>query len=348
MKNKLLYAFGSEWFGMAIATLAVAQVFFLVSRYLENLTLKYTGEVFFYLGVIIFVVIFVLWSVRGLTIHDKKWSHWNSLTRLSFIALIPIISFVMNHILIDLYGLSSLTATLSLYNYFFSYFLALVLGILLGYRLYTKEIDKNEINYAIIIPPLSIGTSIFLATPLMGYYHGNTAQAIYFLILMGLGIFFFLYIFIGSVALSGHVSNKSGSTLPTAMLPVGVSSLIIINLLSITSFGPVIGHMVLGIGTVEFISILLWGFEVWNFLVMFIIMFRKETFGYLSVWAYGFPLGLFATSTIKLEAVTKIAVLGDIFLFIWIVLILLWFYALLNTYIFVHRLDRNMKATPGK
>ena len=117
--------------------------------------MKYTGEVFFYLGVIIFVVIFVLWSVRGLTIHDKKWSHWNSLTRLSFIALIPIISFVMNHILIDLYGLSSLTATLSLYNYFFSYFLALVLGILLGYRLYTKEIDKNEINYAIIIPPLS-------------------------------------------------------------------------------------------------------------------------------------------------------------------------------------------------
>ena len=208
MKNKLLYAFGSEWFGMAIATLAVAQVFFLVSRYLERLTLKYIGEIFFYLGIIIFVVIFVLWSLRGLTIHDKKWSHWNSLTRLSFIALIPIISFVINHILIDLYGITSLMATLSLYNYFFSYFLALILGILLGYRLYTKEIDKNEINYAIIIPPLSIGTSIFLATPLMGYYHGNTAQAIYFLVLMGLGIFFFLYIFIGSVALSGHVSNK--------------------------------------------------------------------------------------------------------------------------------------------
>ena len=67
-----------------------------------------------------------------------------------------------------------------------------------------------------------------------------------------------------------------------------------------------------------------------------------KSFGYLSVWAYGFPLGLFATSTIKLEAVTKIVFLGYIFLFIWIVLILLWFYALLNTYIFVHRMDRNM------
>ena len=78
-------------------------------------------------------------------------------------------------------------------------------------------------------------------------------------------------------------------------------------------------------------------------------MYRKETFGYLSVWAYGFPLGLFATSTIKLEAVTKIVFLGYIFLFIWIVLILLWFYALLNTYIFVHRMDRNMKKpSPSK
>ena len=233
-----------------------------------------------------FIVIFILWAIRGLTIHDKKYLHWNNLTRLSFIALIPIILFIMDHILIDLIGMSKLLAEVSLYNYFFSYFLALVLGILLGYRLYTKEIDKNEINYAIIIPPLSIGTSIFLATPLMGYYHGDIAETIYFLVLMGLGIFFFLYIFIGSIALSGHVSNKSDSTLPTAMLPVGVSSLIIINLLSIMSFGKVIGDITLNFGTVEFISILLYGFEVWNFIVVFILIFRKTTFGYLSVQVF--------------------------------------------------------------
>ncbi|AGO60039.1 SLAC1 family transporter [Ferroplasma acidarmanus] len=344
MKNKILYIFGSEWFGMVIATLAVSQVFFLVSKYLVNIDLKYTGEVFFGLGIIMFIVIFILWAIRGLTIHDKKYLHWNNLTRLSFIALIPIILFIMDHILIDLIGMSKLLAEVSLYNYFFSYFLALVLGILLGYRLYTKEIDKNEINYAIIIPPLSIGTSIFLATPLMGYYHGDIAETIYFLVLMGLGIFFFLYIFIGSIALSGHVSNKSDSTLPTAMLPVGVSSLIIINLLSIMSFGKVIGDITLNFGTVEFISILLYGFEVWNFIVVFILIFRKTTFGYLSVWAYGFPLGLFATSTIKLESALKIPFLGDVFIFIWIVLMILWVYALINTYVFVDRIKHSVKA----
>ncbi len=344
MKNKILYIFGSEWFGMAIATLAVSQVFFLVSKYLVNIDLKYIGEVFFGLGIIMFIVIFILWAIRGLTIHDKKFTHWNNLTRLSFIALIPIILFVINHILIDLIGMSKLLAEISLDNYFFSYFLALVLGILLGYRLYTKEIDKNEINYAIIIPPLSIGTSIFLATPLMEYYHGDIAETIYFLVLMGLGIFFFLYIFIGSIALSGHVSNKFDSTLPTAMLPVGVSSLIIINLLSIMSFGKVIGNISLDPGIVEFISILLYGFEVWNFIVVFILIFRKTTFGYLSAWAYGFPLGLFATSTIKLESALKIPFLGDVFIFIWVVLMILWIYALINTYVFVDRIKNSVKA----
>ncbi len=342
MKNKFIGIFGSEWFGMVIATLAVSQVFFLVSKYLANIDLKYTGEAFFGLGIIMFIVIFILWIIN--IIQDKKYTHWNNLTRLSFIALIPIILFIINHIWIDLVGMSSLLAQISLYNYFFSYSLALVLGILLGYRLYTKEINKNEINYAIIIPPLSIGTSIFLATPLMGYYHGGIAEAIYFLVLMGLGIFFFLYIFIGSIALSGHVSNKSDSTLPTAMLPVGVSSLIIINLLSIMSFGTVIGNISLNFGTVEFISILLYGFEVWNFIVVFILIFRKATFGYLSVWAYGFPLGLFATSTIKLESVLKIAFLGDVFIFIWIVLMILWVYALINTYVFVDRIKHSVQA----
>ena len=73
MKNKILYIFGSEWFGMVIATLAVSQVFFLVSKYLVNIDLKYTGEVFFGLGIIMFIVIFILWAIRGLTIHDKKY-----------------------------------------------------------------------------------------------------------------------------------------------------------------------------------------------------------------------------------------------------------------------------------
>ena len=47
----------------------------------------------------------------------------------------------------------------------------------LGYRLYTKEIDPNEISYAIVIPPLAIGTGVFLAGTLMNYYGGVEEQA---------------------------------------------------------------------------------------------------------------------------------------------------------------------------
>ncbi|MEM0140166.1 MAG: C4-dicarboxylate ABC transporter, partial [Ferroplasma sp.] len=304
IKLNKLYVFGSEWFGIAISTLALAQVLFLMSREVKNSSYATAGDILVILGILIFLVVMVLWIARGLTIHDKKCTHWNNLTRLSFTALIPIIMFVLSHLLISIEGFSVKYAYIYLYDYFINYFLALALGVILGYRLYTKEIGEGEINYAIIIPPLSIGTSIFLATPLLSYYTGNVAQLIYFMVIMGLGIFFFLYIFIGSIALSGHITHKSEQVLPTAMLPVGVSSLILINLLSISSFGTVISHIGISIYTVGFISILLWGFEVWNFLVVFIIIIRKSRIGYMSAWAYGFPLGLFATSTFKLQVFT--------------------------------------------
>ncbi len=337
MKTEKLSIFGSEWFGIPIATLALSQVFFLLEKTLKNNIYEYPGIIFFIIGLSLFIFIFILWAVRAFTLHDKKYTHWNNLTRLSFTALIPIIVFVVSHILIGITGFNRNYAYVYLYIYFVDYFIALIIGILLGYRLYTKEIGENEINYAIIIPPLSIGTSIFLATPLMGYFKGSIAETIYFLVLMGLGIFFFLYIFIGSIALAGHVSHKSGDLLPTTMLPVGVSSLIIINLLSISSFGEIIPHISLSIYTVGYISILLWGFEVWNFLVVSIIILRKSRLGVLSVWAYGFPLGLFATSTIKLYGYTHFTVLEYIFFAIAVALAILWTYAWLGTYVFLRR-----------
>ena len=300
-----------------------------------NILLRYVAESFTFIGLATFVFIFLIWIVRGFVIKDSVFSGWNNLTRMSFTALIPIVGFVGNYQLIYYFGLSSATAELSLINYYTDYIIALSLGVLLGYRLYTKIINPGELNYAIVIPPLAIGTSVFLAGPLMAFYGGAEAQAMYFLVLMGLGMFFFLYIFIGSLALAGHVSNKAPNTLPTTMLPVGISSLIIINLFSIASFGE-IDQISLSIHTVEFISVILWGFEVWNFLVVLILIFTNPVRATLSVWAYGFPLGLFATSTIRIFTLTDFGALLWIFLAIGIMLNILWVYAWVNTDMFIH------------
>jgi tellurite resistance protein TehA-like permease len=334
MRKSTINLFGSEWFGISISTLALAQVYILIFGEFHNILLRYVAESFTLIGLAIFVIIFSTWIVRGFVIKDGVFSHWNNLTRMSFTALIPIIGFVGNYQLIYFFGLSPATAGLSLIDYYGNYILALALGVLLGYRLYTKIINPGELNYAIVIPPLAIGTSVFLAGPLMGFYGGVEAQTMYFLVLMGLGVFFFLYIFIGSLALAGHVSNKVPNTLPTTMLPVGISSLIIINLFSIAGFGS-IDQISLSLHTVEFLSVILWGFEVWNFLVVLILIFTNPARATLSVWAYGFPLGLFATSTIRIFTLTDFGALLWIFLAIGIMLNILWIYAWVNTGMFI-------------
>jgi tellurite resistance protein TehA-like permease len=335
MKKRLFDPFGSEWFGIPISTLALAQVYLLIFGRAHDIIFKYVGEALTFTGLLIFGIIFVMWVVSTVSSHGKKHAHWENLTRLSFIALIPIVGFVGNAQLLSIFGISSISAEISLFDFYVFYGLSLVLGVLLGYRLYTKEIAPREINYAIVIPPLAIGTNVFLAPYMITYYSGGVEpQAISFLVVMGLGIFFFLYIFIGSLALSAHVSTKMHESLPTTMLPVGIASLIVLNLFTISGFNS-FGIFTLSIHTVSLLSIMLWGFEVWNFLVVLIIIFTRPSRGNLSVWAYGFPLGLFATSTLKIMAVVDFTWLFRIFILIAVMLNILWVYGWINTVLLV-------------
>ena len=330
MKNSTLNLFGSEWFGISISTLALSQIYILIFELTGRYAFHEVAEVMMILGWSIFAVLFFLWAARAIKTGEKIISHWDNLTRLSFLALIPIVGFVGNYQLIYFFHISAIAAEVSLANFYFEYFLALMLGVLLGYRLYTKEINPREMNYAIVIPPLAIGTSVFLAPELMSYYGGMESRYIFFFMVMGLGIFYFLYLFIGSLALSGHVATKIHDVLPTTMLPVGIASLIVINLVTLSGSG-MVNHIGIGQTTVNFLSVMLWGFEVWNFLVVTIIIFTRPSKGSLSVWAYGFPLGLFATSTIKIMDMTGFGGLIWTFTVIAVALNAFWIYGWINT-----------------
>jgi tellurite resistance protein TehA-like permease len=240
------------------------------------------------------------------------------------------------------FGLSPISAELSLINFYADYALALGIGVVLGYRLYTKEISPREINYAIIIPPVSIGTSIFLATPLAQYYGAAQGGTIGFLVLMGFGIFFLLYVIIGALALSGHVTTKSHETLPTTMLPVGVASLTILNLFALPYLGSFI-HVDIALSSVYVLSVMFWGFELWNFLVVAIIIVTRPGWGTLGTWAYGFPLGLFATSTLRLAQYSGLYPLAWVFWFALVAITVLWCYAAVNTYVFTRSKLRSLR-----
>ena len=345
--RSMMQIFGSEWFGIPISTLALSQVYILIFELYHNLIFRYIGETLTFAAIILFAFIFAMWVIRGITSKDgkKESSHWDNLTRLSFISLIPIMGFVGNSQLLFFFGINVVSAAISEVDFYVFYGLSLILGVLLGYRLYTKEIAPREINYAIVIPPLAIGTSVFLSQSLIQYYGGVTGQFMSFLVVMGLGIFFFLYIFIGSLALSGHVSTKMHEALPTTMLPVGIASLIVLNLFAISGFNSM-GDLSLTISQVGLLSVMLWGFEVWNFLVVLIIMLVRPSKGNLSVWAYGFPLGLFATSTLKIMSTFNFGWLLWVFLMISALLNILWIYGWINTALFV-RLSRKRLRQPS-
>jgi len=333
-QNSSLKVFGSEWFGISVATLALAQIYILAYQISKDTVFWYVGEFFSLLGILIFAVLFIIWVIRLIVVSDG--THWNSLTRFSFISLIPIIMFVSNAQLLYFFGISSTSAMLSAINYFFEYFLSLSLGVTLGYRLYTKEIQPREISYAITIPPLAIGTSVFLALPLMRFYGGIMAETLYFLTLMALGIFFFLFILIGSLAFASHVSTKMPEAFPTTMLLVGIASLIIINLVLIAEMGKVDG-MSVPISFVKPLSVILWGFEVWNFLVALVLLLAHPPKGSIGVWAYGFPLGLFATSTVELYQLTGLQPLVWVYVIIAIALNTLWVFGWINTGLYLNK-----------
>ena len=342
MRRSALALFGAEWFGAPIATLALAQVYILAYGLDGAPGFRNTAEAFFLLGVSLFLVLFVLWTLRTILLRTAALSHWENLTRMSFTALIPIIGFVANYQAIYFFGLSPVSAELSLINFYFEYSIALGLGVALGYRLYTKEIHPREINYAIIIPPLSIGTSVFLATPLAQYYGASQGATIGFLVLMGFGIFFLLYVIIGALALSGHVTTKSHETLPTTMLPVGVASLTILNLFALPYLGSFI-HVDLALSSVYLLSVMLWGFELWNFLVVAVIIVTRPAWGTLGSWAYGFPLGLFATSTLRLSQYSGLEPLTGVFWFATVAITILWAFAAANTYVFTRSRFRSLR-----
>jgi tellurite resistance protein TehA-like permease len=97
MKQDVLALFGAEWFGAAIATLALAQVYILAYGLEGSSSYRYVAETFFFLGVLLFLVLFGLWALRAVLLRAGTTSHWDNLTRMSFTGLIPIIGFVANY-----------------------------------------------------------------------------------------------------------------------------------------------------------------------------------------------------------------------------------------------------------
>ena len=73
MKKRLFIPFGSEWFGIPISTLALAQVYLLIFGREHDIVYRYIGEGLTFTGLLIFAIIFVMWVVSSLSSRGKKY-----------------------------------------------------------------------------------------------------------------------------------------------------------------------------------------------------------------------------------------------------------------------------------
>ena len=79
MKSSTLNLFGSEWFGISISTLALAQVYILIFGLTDISAFHETAEVVMIIGWSIFAFIFILWGARAIKPGEKIVSHWDRL-----------------------------------------------------------------------------------------------------------------------------------------------------------------------------------------------------------------------------------------------------------------------------
>ncbi|MFP3283323.1 MAG: hypothetical protein RXP97_04515 [Nitrososphaeria archaeon] len=299
MPPKLLAAFSSEWFSVALGTTATSVAVYWISALHHIPILRWVGLAFLIIGATSFAVISVLWAARGLAFPDLIGSDSRNLNRVSFTAVMPLEMIALGTALQLYLGTPRAAfAELLSADYFAAFAVSMSLSVLEGYLLYTrKEISGGDLTYALMIPPVSVSTGVLLAPSLVQIAPGLAPLAD-FLVAGGLGVSFMLFIFIGSLGLAAHVREvRTPESIPVAIFPVGVSSILVINILFLSSIGFIQGKLAL------MIAIAFWGFEFWNLLVMTAVSAASlRGRPPMSVWAYLFPLTIFWVSSIRISA----------------------------------------------
>jgi len=299
MPPKLLYAFSSEWFSVTLGTTATSVAVYWMSVLYHIPILRWLGLAFLIIGATSFPMISVLWAARGLAFPHLIGSDLHNLNRVSYTAVIPLEMIALGTALQLYLGTprAAFTGLLSA-DYFTAFAVSMFISVLEGYLLYTsKEIRGSELTYALVIPPISVSTGVLLATSLVAVAP-SLAPLVDFLVAVGFGVSFMLFMFIGSMGLAAHVREvKTPEHIPVAIFPVGVSSILALNILFLSSIGFIQGKLAL------VITIALWGFELWNLLVMAAVSAASlRGRPPMSVWAYLFPLTIFWVSSIRISA----------------------------------------------
>ena len=329
----------STWFPVVLGTLSISLAFFIIYLVFHNVLVFNIGKIIYFIVLVFFVFVFVSWLYRYIKNKKLIKEDYNDMTKLSFLAFLGIFYYAFAFFYVAYVGVNAFVAYLFYYLLFLFYILVLVINIILNYNLYTNKYNFDRITYAILVPNVVMSaniilTSIMLTPPMSGYYSITILRTVYFMVMVAFGISFFQFLFVGISAYISHISSKPNylQTVPAAMIPVGASSMLIINLMFMPQFN-YIGIFNVPLNFAIDISVILWGFDRFLFLVsgaIAITHIKKRQS--MTVWAYVFPVGVSTFADYMIYDYTKLEIFVYSIIAFTAALIILYVYSWINTY----------------
>ncbi|MCD6362876.1 MAG: C4-dicarboxylate ABC transporter [Synergistetes bacterium] len=311
-----------------------------------QLGLKTLAYALLLLNLILFIVIFIIWSLRFLIYPEAVKKHLKHPVIAHFFPTVPIGALVLasNLLLVgkDLWNTGDIISwakPLWLFGAIGTIFFGILITILVFLH---TEIDMSHANCGWLIPPVGaivVPTSGAILVP----YWGSSFLSEYALLfcLLSWGIGFFYYLFLNASLIHRFIYHELppktlAATMWIGLGPVGVGIISLNNIVKASKYAPAFLKLFSALkGVVYLFSVAFWGFGVFWFFISFVLtlyyLFKIALPYAMSWWAFTFPLGAYTSATLMLSSSLSLGAVKAFGIFLYVLLLIFWGMTFLKT-----------------
>ena len=195
------------------------------------------------------------------------------------------------------------------------------------------HVGIEHVTPAKFIPAVGLVVIPVAGGHLLGHVQGVLREWILFIDLLGLGAGMVMYLGLLSLTLQRKYLAKPafGILTPTVWIHLAPLAVIPVSLLNVAEQLP----FPVPPGVPLLLSLLLWSFGVWWLVMASLLTLaarrRKMLPFALSWWGFTFPLGIFSVCSLRLAKLSSIGMIAQVGALAWLLLLVLWSLALINT-----------------
>ncbi|GEQ23187.1 MAG: hypothetical protein PWP67_2582 [Clostridium butyricum] len=340
-KVDIIKDFSPAWFTIIMGTGSFANILYLLGdswKFTHNL-----GIILASLNTILFILFLYPWITRWFKHFDLLKKDLHHPVTGNFFVTMPLAAIILGSNF-ALMGKPFLGKSL-VYICFLAWLIGVIgtciLGIYAGYNLICSEKNLPElINFSWLIPP--VGN---MAVPLVGnslvkmllVNNLDLAKDVMLINLIFFGIGFFLFLLIGGTVFSRLIvhSLPAAKFTPTFWIPLGPISITAISLIGFAESSKALN--ILSSDTlIYFAAAIIWGLGIWFLGIALMISYRnfkKEGIPFsLSWWAFIFPLGAYAMSSLKIANFFNSRLLYSYTIILILFVTVLWIITFIRTF----------------